>query len=136
MEKFDKANLGKIRPALEGALDGMVDDLGMPIKLKLGQISYSDTNFTVKLECSLINGDGVAQSKERAAYIESASMYDLDAAWIDQTFKTHDGKVLKIKGLNTRAPKNPVLLEDEKGRTYKGPVDIVRKHMTHKKGEG
>tara|TARA_R100000664_G_scaffold29927_1_gene42128 strand:+ start:3029 stop:3424 length:396 start_codon:yes stop_codon:yes gene_type:complete len=130
MQKFDKANLKKIRIALEGALDGMVDDLGMPIKLKLGGISYSEANFTVKLECSLINGDGVVQNKERMAWLRLASSYDLDPEWIDQTFKTHDGKVLKITGLNTRARKAPVLLEDVEGNMYKGPCEMIRDHMT------
>ena len=130
MEKFDKANLKKIRTALESAFDGMVDDLGMPIKLKLGGISYSDTNFTAKIECSLINGDGVVQNKERAAWLRQASSYDLDPEWIDQTFMAYDGRVLKITGLNTRAYKSPVTLEcAENGKLYKASCEMIRDHM-------
>ena len=132
MEKFDKANLKKIRTALESAFDGMVDDLGMPIKLKLGGISYSDTNFKATLSCAVIDDNGVVQNKERAAYIASASIHGLDPAWIDQTFMDYEGRTMKITGLNTRARKQPILLEDENGNTYRGHASMVRDHMTHR----
>ena len=137
MDTFDKSNINLIRDAIQRALDYVAEDLrdgnaNISLDLKLGGISYSDTNFTAKIECSLINGDGVVQNKERAAWLRRASSYGLDPEWIDQTFKAYDGKVLKITGLNTRARKSPVLLEDAEGNTYKGPVAMVRDHMTHR----
>lgn len=130
MEKFNKTNLRKIRTALESALDGMVDNWGMPIKVTLGRISYSEENFTAKIECSLINSDGVVQNKERTAWLSSASSYGLNPEWIDQTFMAYDGKVMKIMGLNTRAYKAPVVLEcTENGKSYKGSCGMIRDHM-------
>lgn len=129
MDKFDKSILKKIRTALDDAFDGVVDDLGMPIKLKLGKISYSDTTFTAKVECSLLGEGGVVQDKERIAYSELAELTGLKLEWLDQTFKSLDGKVMKITGYNSRAPKNPVRLEGVDGKQYKASTKMVISHM-------
>lgn len=102
------------------------------LDLKLGNISYSDTNFKATLNCAVVDESGVVQNKERAAYIELSELYDLDPAWIDQTFMDYEGRTMKITGLNTRARKQPILLEDENGNTYRGPASMVRDHMTHR----
>ena len=137
MDTFDKSNINLIRDAIQTALDNVAEDLRdcgphISLDLKLGNISYSDTNFKATLNCAVVDENGVVQNKERAAYIASASIHGLDPAWIDQTFMDYKGKVLKITGWNTRARKCPVLLEDKEGNTYKGPASMVRDHMTHR----
>jgi hypothetical protein len=137
MDTFDKSNINLIRDAIQTALDNVAKDLrdgnaNISLDLKLGGISYSDTNFKATLSCAVIDDNGVVQNKERAAYIELSELYDLDPAWIDQTFMDYEGRTMKITGLNTRARKQPILLEDKEGNTYKGPVAMVRDHMTNR----
>ena len=129
MDKFDKSNLKKIRTALDDAFDGVVDDLGMPINLKLGDIRFSDTTFTAKIECSLLGEGGVVQDKERLAYTRLTELTGLRPEWLDQTFKSYDGKVMKITGFNTRARKNPVRLEGVDGKQYKASTEMVISYM-------
>lgn len=137
MDTFDKSNINLIRDAIQTALDNVAEDLrdgnaNISLDLKLGGISYSDTNFKATLSCAVVDDNGVVQNKERAAYIAAASIHGLDPAWIDQTFMDYEGRTMKITGWNTRARKCPVLLEDKKGNTYKGPVAMVRDHMTNR----
>ena len=135
MDTFNKSNINLIRDAIQTALDNVAEDLrdgnaNISLDLKLGGLSYSDTNFKATLSCAVVDDNGVVQNKERAAYIAAASIHGLDPAWIDQ-FMDYEGKVLKITGWNTRARKMPILLEDKEGNTYKGPVAMVRDHMTN-----
>lgn len=130
MDKFDKSILKKIRTALDNAFDGVVDDLGMPIKLELGGISYSETTFTAKIECSLLGSGGVVQDKERIAYSKVAHYSGLKTEWLDQTFRDLNGRVMKITGFNSRAPKMPVRLEGADGKEYKASAKMVVRNMT------
>lgn len=137
MDTLNKSNINLIRDAIQRALDYVAEDLRdcgphISLDLKLGNISYSDTNFKATLNCAVVDENGVVQNKERAAYIELSELYDLDPAWIDQTFMDYEGRTMKITGLNTRARKQPILLEDENGNTYRGHASMVRDHMTHR----
>ena len=137
MDTLNKSNINLIRDAIQRALDYVAEDLRdcgphISLDLKLGNISYSDTNFKATLNCAVVDENGVVQNKERAAYIELSELYDLDPAWIDQTFMDYEGRTMKITGLNTRARKKPILLEDENGNTYRGHASMVRDHMTHR----
>ena len=137
MDTLNKSNINLIRDAIQTALDNVAGDLrdgnaNISLDLKLGGISYSDTNFKATLSCSVVDENGVVQNKERAAYIQFSSMYDLDPAWIDQTFMDYEGRTMKITGLNTRARKQPILLEDENGKSYKGHAATVLAHMTNR----
>ena len=55
--------------------------------------------------------------------------YDLKPEWLDQSFTGSDGERHRITGLNTRAPKRPIMTES-RGSGYKWPADAVARYMS------
>lgn len=103
---------------------------GLTVRLGRGTFDRSGGFATVKLEFAAISDDGTPTTPEADAFRRFAVMFDLQPEWLGETFSLWDGKTYRIVGLNTRAPKMPVICERE-GKRYKFPALSVASHMTH-----
>ena len=122
--KIDKALLAKTRIHIDNALEDVGKELG--ISLKAGSCSYTPSNFTFKLEGSLIGDDGIAVTKGAGAFKLLAHSYGLKAEHLHKEFKD-DGDTYRIVGLNPKARKFPIQARRiSDGAIYKFPIDTIR----------
>ena len=127
-----KAQLNEFRKDIQEQLQ--IVELKHGCKIKMGNISYGDFNFTSKIEVEVPNGDGVIDTKEARDYKTHCLLFGLDPKWLNQNF-THQGEEWKVMGLNTRARKQPVIVKKRgsTGNLYKFPADAVARsfNMAH-----
>lgn len=124
----NKSLLDLIEARINTAIKEVGEDLGIDIKTT-GNGSYSDTNFTLKVECSLKSDDGVVVTTERSNFIKYGAMYGFKKEDIDKIFK-YQGKNYKITGLKSRRQKNPIVCTQiENNMLYKFPTSIVKDNL-------
>jgi hypothetical protein len=129
---FDRTNLKDIRSRLDKALNEVGTELG--IGFVLGNISFTTTNFRVRLEANLVGSVGAGStSPEEAEEKAGAAVFSLfcgryglkvDDLGRAFTFRAHQ---YKITGISNNKPKYPILatrLPD--GKRFKfAPHDVV-----------
>ena len=120
---FNPTKLNAIRASLNEAIKAVEDEHG--VQFKLGKMSYSTDNFTMKTECLLKKEDGTVETKEAKAWTLLAEHYELPSDGLGKSFMSQ-GKKFTITGLNTKAPKYPVQASCSDGRSYKFPVDRIK----------
>jgi len=103
---FDKATLKNIRADINKALEAVGVKYG--VKLEGGNVSYSDSNFTMKLKASRVNSDGSIETKEVSDFKKHCSRYGLQASDLGKTFKSN-GDTYVLSGLTPRATKMPII---------------------------
>jgi hypothetical protein len=130
MTKFtdDHKRIKAIRVSLNEAFESVEDAYG--IKLNIGNISFTATTFTTKLEASIVGEDGIVEDKQRSDFKTYATLHRLDPDWLDKEI-TLKGRVFRVTGLNTKASKNTIRIEDTEGRSYGCPS----KNLNHFFGE-
>ena len=111
-----KAQLEEFRKDIQEQLQ--IVELKHGCKIKMGNITYGEFNFTSKIEVEVPNSDGIIETKEARDYKTHCFLFDLDPEWLGQNF-SHQGKEWKVVGLKTRARKMPVEVEGEDGQLYK-----------------
>jgi len=121
IKQFDKPTLGHIRKKLQVHLDQLQKELG--IELKLGNITYRASLFTGKLTGTIEGHDQEAED-----YKQYAQFYELKPEWLGQRIRWTDGKMFTIKGLNTKARKNKVIIEAN-GKSYRTTVRSIIRAM-------
>lgn len=112
------------RSAIDPVLKNMGARAGMDIKL--GNISYDSDGFTAKITAKVLGENG--ESAEYVQWQKNAVAYGLRQEWFGCQFSM-EGKTYKIKGINTSARKNVVLIEDTQGRTYSTSVHTIVRAM-------
>lgn len=86
---------------------------------------YNETNASLKLEISCVQGDGTVITKEADAFKRHAYLYGFKPEDLGREFVS-GGKRYKISGLNTKAHKMPVLAtEVGTNRVFKFSEAIV-----------
>lgn len=125
---IDKASLKNvIRPAVDKALDQLSKELG--IAIKTGSGSFGGSTGSLKLEIRVPDENGKLLTKERQAYADYCALYELPADGLDQTIEL-GSKVFTVEGLNTNAPKNPVLItEVATGKPFVAPAANVKRAL-------
>lgn len=111
MSKFDKPTLRQLRDDIDAALVTVGKKHGM--SLKTGNASFNASNATFKLNCSMLNSDGEAETRE---------MVDLKAIHpeiVNKEFTMFDGRIAKVIGYSHRAKKFPFIVETANGKLYK-----------------
>lgn len=120
---FDKPTLKALRIALDAALGPVAKQHG--IQLRVGNISFTPTTFTAKLEGAAIQSDGIVASRERADYARYCRAFGLPADGLDKRFTT-GGETYRITGIRARKRRCPVQAERARdGRTALFPVETV-----------
>lgn len=108
--QFDRAKADAVAKRVEETLQSLATELG--IQIKRGRGSYGAHNFSLKLEMSVVNADGHAQTRESDAL---ALLYP---RYVGFKFIMSNGLRGEVVGYRTKAPKKPFLVAAEDGRTY------------------
>lgn len=127
MTQINRTTLKWLRPLIVKALEPLSEELG--IQLKLGNATFSITNFTFKLEGALQNSDGTFDTKEREDFKSHAFMYGLKATDLDKEFE-YERDTYTIVGFKPRSTKYPILGKRvSDGKIFKFPVHTVRDQL-------
>lgn len=113
---FENGNIKRIREVVQEALSEIESKLN--IELKMGGIKYSDYDFSVTLNGSVLLSNEEKEKKEKEDFALIAPNYGFRPEDYGKRF--HQGT--KTYTLYRFAPKNrkyPVLAQDEMGRQYK-----------------
>ena len=115
INNFDRQALSELRQSINSRLDNLEEEYN--IKLKLGSISFSDSNFTAKLECSLVI-DGEVKEGIASDFEQYRELWGLK---FPLGFSFHDGNsIYKVVGLKTKNRKYPIICESlGNGKRYK-----------------
>lgn len=109
IEQFDKSNLTNISNEMQAALEAVGAKYG--ITFKRGGISYSASNFTVKVEAILEGAKPIKNSKEEAMLEIALRQYNLN--------KVSNCGEYTLVGFKTNAPKMPFIYQAKDGSRYK-----------------
>lgn len=105
--EFNKFTLRILRVDIDAALASVGAKHG--IDLKAGNARFTADSASFKLECSFLNSDGKAETKEMIAL----KAYHPDL--VNKQLSIGRGITGTIIGFNTRAQKYPFLLQTPKG---------------------
>ncbi len=105
--KFDKSALKALRADIDAALAAVGAEHG--ISLKAGNARFTNDTATFKLECTLLNSDGVAETKEMIA------LKSLYPQLVNKSITLNRGQTGTIVGFNSRAHAYPFLVKTTKG---------------------
>ncbi len=105
--EFDKPTLRDLRADIDAALIAVGAKHG--IRLSTGNARFTADSATFKLECSLFNSDGVAESKEMVA------LKALYPQLVNKRITFGRGTNGFIIGYNPRAHQYPFLVKTVKG---------------------
>ena len=120
-----KELLANVRVDFDEAIAGIGRKYNLSISLR--NITYGQQNATGKIEMSLLDESGTAQTPLRTAWETHASFYQLDPTWLGGAFISND-KSHTITGLNVKAAKYPVQTMAN-GKSYKWPAETVKRLM-------
>lgn len=125
--QFNKRNLPGFRSEIATALASIEAKHG--VKFDLGRITFTDTNFRVKLECtSASDNSGNSVDPRETKFLANTWRYNISNAAFGKSF-TSRGRKFKIVGLNPRAKKYPLSVEDAKGGRFKMPMSELPNNL-------
>ena len=110
MDNFGNNNLEQIRKEINDVLKSYGDAKGL--SFKIGNISYSNSYFSTKLEVFQSNTDNDGM---RDQFVSNGRKFGIPSDWYDKVVILNDGKKYRITGVNTRARKYPVNLSPAVG---------------------
>lgn len=125
-----KDMLKQIREDINKALEPVGEKYG--VKLTAGNASYTENNFTLKLEGAAVKEDGTVAAKDAEAFKRHAHLYGLSPDDLGRKF-TSQGKEFTITGLNTKSGKYPIIGRDSNGKGYKFGADMVKFFLSQNK---
>ena len=114
INEFNRNNLDIMRASINSKLAELESDFN--IKIKLGRISYSDSNFTSKVECNLVK-DGQVIETIATDFDRYKDAWGLQFS-LGYTFLSNDVRY-KVVGLKPRNRKYPIIAETFRGTRYK-----------------
>ena len=119
-----KEQFRMFRQDVNEVLKGVADKYN--VDLQAGNISYSDTNFTMKLEAKAreING----QSFEQAEFEKYCLLYGFSKSDYNREFILN-GRKFYLIGFKPKASKYPALAKCEDGKNYKFSAEIIKIRM-------
>lgn len=124
IKNFDRNTVRLFGEELQNALKGLAEKYGVSIKSAGATFARDGGNVTYKVAVAVIGEGGVAETKERSAFIQLAVMYGLQPTDLGKTF-VHVGETVEITGLAPKSRKFPILGK-KGGKTYKFPVEAVK----------
>lgn len=126
IESIDRESLRIIRIAMQSKVDEVAKEYGLHIKV--GNITFSSNNATIKLNVSTVSKDGQTNTRESNAYLHYAPLVGLKTDWLGKWFDNGLRKY-KIVGYLPKSRKYPVLAEDNCGKQFKFKAETVRHGM-------
>ena len=123
IKEFSTDNLKEIRKSLSDSLAQTSSKYNVDIKI--GNINYMDTSFSVKLDVSLVV-DGNIQSKESKAFENAAESGGCEFPLYWNFVDGYDN--CKVIGLNTRSSKYPIIVKNlTKNSNSRYNIDYLNK---------
>ena len=123
IDQLTTNSLRIVRAKIEEALAGL-EDIG--IHAHVGHIAYQSQNATVKVEISVIGEGGEIVTKEATAYDlyrEMRGLPERGSQFIS------GGSTYTITGFKPRSTKFPVMVTRADGKTFKFPIDTVKREV-------
>lgn len=126
MDKFTASNLRIIRGEIDEAIKSVCDKHGITAKSELGRFSSNNHAFKIELKISSPISDEESRASEKLNFERCASAIGLNPNDFGREFVS-GRDVLKVVGINTNRPANPVELERVKdGKRYKASAGMVK----------
>ena len=118
---LDKKALKKVRVDIEEALK-VLNKYGLSVDVNT--MRTDKVSCEVKFTMAVQSSDGKAQKASEVQFKRYAVMYGVKEDALGGQFKVQ-GKTYTITGLNPKARKNVILLEDEDGRKCHCGTDLL-----------
>ena len=133
IKKFDKPTCKLVRADIDAAMAAVAAKYG--IKLQSGRGTFGDTNFTLKLEMSVLDETGV-DLKAKREFETLANFVGLEPGDFGRQF-TFRGEQYELSGINHRSTKMPILAKNvATGAKFKfGEDTVLRALGRHKPAE-
>jgi hypothetical protein len=127
--EFDNSNVDTVRTAIDAAIQTVAKEYG--VQLTAGNLSYSPTNCTVKVECAIISAEGNVHTREAEDFKRYCHRYELQEEDLGKVFEdTHSGERYKIIGCKPRSTKYPLIVQSvNTGKRYKFPASRVKRAL-------
>ena len=123
VKQFDIQFLKNFRTEFKDAVKELEEKHG--IVINLGNISYSGSDFTGKLEVRLDSVD--PNQKYIDTFKRCYKLYGLEEDMLNKSFRTN-GKTLKFVGLDRKKRNYPCICEGN-GKSYKLSVEQLKLHL-------
>ena len=124
MAKVTKDFLKENRKTIEAELKALGEKLGVTFKAGSGSYEPDGSAGHYKLEITEVRDDGV--TAEQLKFNKVCQLYNLKPQDFGKTLKVN-GRDFKLVGLNTRAPKNPVMIKClESGGSFKASERVLK----------
>lgn len=124
---FTKTELQTFRKDFDTAVIELEQKYG--VSIKLGNISYSASEFTGKI---IVTKDGVSPFQKQAEYFNQAyNLYGLSKDMLGKTFKTQ-GYELEFVGIDSKKPKYPCIcaVSNDYNKSFKMTVEQLKYHLS------
>lgn len=117
--------LDEFRNDFEVQMKGLQAKYG--VKVSLGNMSYSNTQFTSKVTVTDTAGGNADDAEGKASLKKDGWRFDLTEKDYNKKF-SYNGKNWKLKGIKPRSRKYPIVAENvADGRSYKLPGHSLSK---------
>jgi hypothetical protein len=104
---FDKITVRQVRRHLHRVVAAAAEDFGLAVNLKFGRVN--PLNCIIHMELSIVDEEGVAQTKAACDFRERAGEYGLRPGDLGAELRWR-GDNWHIVGLSVRSPKYPIIL--------------------------
>jgi hypothetical protein len=132
IQQMDRKTVQLLSDAITQALQPLAAQYG--VKIDRGSASYNDQNFTLKVSVAVIGEGGVAVSKEVTDFKRYAEFKGLKADDLGRTVSI-SGKPYTIAGYLVRSTRNPILVKDSKGKSWRMPLYLVTEALNKVRGK-
>ncbi len=132
IKQMDRRTVQLLSDAITQALQPLAAQYG--VKIDRGSASYNDQNFTLKVSVAVIGEGGVAVSKEVTDFKRYAEFKGMKADDLGKTVSLM-GKPYTIAGYLVRSTRNPILVKDAKGKSWRMPLYLVTAALEKVRGK-
>ena len=126
VNSIDRETLRFVRDTLRTKLNGLIDG----VHFSVGNIRFTTSNATIKLEMALTNPTGEIETREKNDWKRYAAIENLPADGIGKQILVWSGgerKLVEIQGFAARSHKYPILAKIvTTGKVYKFTVSTIK----------
>lgn len=119
---LDRKVIRQLNSEMELTLNKVFAQYGLAVKT--GAVRFSGTNFSTKVEVSIVTSGGVAMTNEAKAWDMNAKYAGITHLSVGDKF-TLGGEAYTVEGWNSRGKKYPVIVE-RGGKRYKMSAYMVQ----------
>jgi hypothetical protein len=131
MKTLDKANLAKVRAAMDVELAKLGKKLGLAFAT--GKCVFSEENCVFQVKVSTISDTGEVLTAEATNFIKFAHLYGINPKALGKTYTDPRGLKFEVLGMRSgRAVKSPFLVGQE-GKKFTVSGDYLAKYFPWKK---